>query len=112
MAGDQPDYGHLTQALANYMAIEVVTMYENNISQHYFEYVALFVDTFQRKKAKEYRNSVLAKKQTTVDGLTVQQLESGLSGFSRKTVDFEGFKEYLRRKNQLNDQLKGFYQQT
>jgi hypothetical protein len=40
----------------------------------------------------------------------VIEKETGLSSYNSKTVDYLSFKEYLKEKTQLNDQVKGFYE--
>jgi hypothetical protein len=44
------DYRHLSTVL-DYLAIEVITMYETNVKQHFVEYVERFVNVAWEKKA-------------------------------------------------------------
>eukprot|EP00835_Amoeboradix_gromovi_P005664 NODE_556_length_6708_cov_0.674837.p5 type:complete len:112 gc:universal NODE_556_length_6708_cov_0.674837:6276-5941(-) len=46
---DTMNYRNLNTAL-DYMAIDVITMYENNIKQHFCEYVERFVNVVHLKK--------------------------------------------------------------
>ena len=46
---DKMNYQNLNTVL-DYMAIEVVTMYENNIKQHFCEYVGRYVNVMYEKK--------------------------------------------------------------
>jgi hypothetical protein len=46
----QLNYRHLNTVL-DYLAIDVITMYENNIKQHFVEYVERFVNVTWEKKA-------------------------------------------------------------
>ncbi|RLN97234.1 hypothetical protein BBJ28_00007147 [Nothophytophthora sp. Chile5] len=48
---DALNYRHLYTAL-DYMAIDVITMYENNIKQHYCQYVERFVNVSLRKRER------------------------------------------------------------
>src|SRR5665647_611651 len=46
---DDLDYLHMNTIL-DYLATDILTMYENNIKQHYVEYVERFVNVFLKKK--------------------------------------------------------------
>lgn len=47
--GEELDYKHMNTVL-DYLAIDILTMYENNIKQHFIEYVERFVNVVWRKK--------------------------------------------------------------
>ena len=49
LMADTMNYHHLNTVL-DYMAIDVITMYENNIKQHFCEYVERFVNVVHHKK--------------------------------------------------------------
>lgn len=51
MHGEKITYTNLTNAL-EYSAVNVVTMYENNIRQNYFSYIETFVNIILEKKAR------------------------------------------------------------
>ncbi len=51
MGGELLSYYHLDTCL-DYMAKEVITAYENNIKQHFVEYVERFVNVFWCKNEK------------------------------------------------------------
>lgn len=46
---EQLDYTHMN-AILNYLTTDILTMYENNIKQHYVEYVERYVNIVWRKK--------------------------------------------------------------
>jgi hypothetical protein len=60
-------------------------------------------------KAKKYRNYLQERKKELVDGKSVVEWETDLSAFNRKTTDFERFKAYVSKKNELNRRLAPFY---
>ena len=60
-------------------------------------------------KAKKYRDYLQQRKQEVVDGKRVVEWEAELSAFNRKTTDFERFKAYIHKKNELNARLAPFY---
>jgi hypothetical protein len=67
----------------------------------------------QRRKEtqqKRYRNILQRNKKTVIQGKTVEEWEAELSLLNRKTLDFDGFKEYVRMKNKVNLILQTFYE--
>jgi len=60
-------------------------------------------------KVKKYRNILQDMKKEVVDGKTVTEWEAELSNYNKKTLNFELFKEYLLKKNELNKHLETFY---
>jgi len=60
-------------------------------------------------KAKKYRNYLQQRKQEMVDGKRVVEWEAELSAYNRKTMDFERFKAYIQKKNEINARLAPFY---
>jgi len=60
-------------------------------------------------KAKKYRDYLQQRKQEVVGGKRVMEWEADLSAFNRKTIDFERFKAYIHKKNELNARLAPFY---
>ena len=49
--GEKLDYTHMNTIL-DYLTIDILTMYENNIKQHYIEYVERYVNVIWKKKKK------------------------------------------------------------
>ncbi len=49
------------------------------------------------------------KKEKTIDGKTIVEWETELSGYCKKTLMFSEFKTYLRPKNFMNMKLSPFY---
>ena len=63
-------------------------------------------------KSKKYRKIRDSKKNKVVfDNKTVIELETELSLFNSKTMDFNKFKEYVQKKNHTNSLLYDFYNQ-
>eukprot|EP00963_Diacronema_lutheri_P013002 scaffold2167_cov363-Pavlova_lutheri.AAC.22 len=60
-------------------------------------------------KAKQYRGYLQQRKQDVVDGKRVVEWEADLSAYNRKTIDFERFKAYIQKKNEINARLAPFY---
>ena len=61
-------------------------------------------------KVKRYRKISDDKKgAATIDGKTVKELETELSLFNRKALNFDRFKEYLIKKNEINILLESLY---
>ena len=61
-------------------------------------------------KSKKYMKLNEALKQEKINDSTVKELETKLSVMSRKTLNFDKFKEYVKQKNFLNQQLFSFYE--
>ena len=49
MQNDELNYKHMNTIL-NYLTIDIITMYDNNIKLHYIEYVERFVNVVWKKK--------------------------------------------------------------
>jgi hypothetical protein len=49
--------------------------------------------------------------ETKIDDKTIKEIESTLSSFNSKTVNYDKFKEYLIEKNKVNNKLFNHYQQ-
>ena len=49
------------------------------------------------------------KRNTLIDDMNVESLESTRANVSHKTLDFDKFRDYTRRKNALNLKLRSFY---
>ena len=56
-------------------------------------------------KHKKYRNIILRLKDTKVI-----ELETELSKYNRKTLDYKKFKNYIKKKNEINTKLFKFYE--
>lgn len=63
-------------------------------------------------KMKKYRDIQQELKNNKVEGKSIQEWESTLSDFSKKTLDIEKFKEYIKKKNELNNKISDFYRKT
>ena len=61
-------------------------------------------------KIKKYRNIILDKKKDKIDNKTIIELETELSNFNRKTLNFDKFKIYIQKKNEINNKLYNFYE--
>ena len=69
----------------------------------------------RRKETKNKEYSKLTeklKKETVVEGRTVEEWEAKLSGYDRKTLDFDDFLLYIRKKNKVNSKVMDFYSNT
>ena len=63
-------------------------------------------------KMKKYRNLLQdKKKEEKIEGKTIVELETELSFYNSKTLDFQKFKEYIKKKNEMNIKLFSFYEQ-
>jgi hypothetical protein len=64
-------------------------------------------------KQKKYRNILQENKlNTMINEKSVVELETTLSHYNKKTLNFDKFKDYIKQKNILNTELKTFYQET
>jgi len=63
-----------------------------------------------QSKTKKFGNILLRLKTESIEGKTVFELETELSEHNSKTLDFDGFKKYLKKKNEMNSVLFKFYQ--
>ena len=62
------------------------------------------------KKYRKIINKVNAE--TTIDNKTIKEIETTLSLFNSKTVNYDEFKKYIIEKNKVNYKLFNHYQQT
>ena len=60
-------------------------------------------------KAKKYRDYLQTRKTEVIDGKSVTEWETELSSYNRKTTNFESFKAYVAKKNEINKRLAPFY---
>ena len=60
-------------------------------------------------KVKNYRNLLQDWKQEEIDGRKVVDWETDMSAFNKKTLNFEAFRTYIKRKNELNFTLANTY---
>ena len=61
---------------------------------------------------KKYRKIIhKVNTETKIDDKTIKEIESTLSSFNSKTVNYDKFKEYLIEKNKVNNKLFNHYQQ-
>ena len=61
---------------------------------------------------KKYRKIIhKVNTETKIDEKTIKEIESTLSSFNSKTVNYDKFKDYLIEKNKVNNKLFNHYQQ-
>ena len=60
-------------------------------------------------KMKKYANIRLGMKCNKIQERTITEYETELSNYNKKTLDIDKFKEYLQKKNEINNVLFGFY---
>jgi transposase len=60
-------------------------------------------------KSKKYSKIILEQKKTKINGKNIIEYETQLSKYNRKTLDFYKFKEYIKKKNEINNILMEFY---
>ena len=60
-------------------------------------------------KKKKYQKIILNEKQTKIGNKTIIEYETELSPFNRKTLDINKFKEYSKKKNEINKKVLDFY---
>ena len=58
---------------------------------------------------KKHRDYLQTRKREMVDGKRVVEWEAELSVYNKKTTDFERFKAYVAKKNEMNVRLAPFY---
>lgn len=61
-------------------------------------------------KSKKYGKLLLEQKNTKVGDKTIIEWETELSKYNRKTLKIEDFKQYCKKKNEMNYHLCKFYQ--
>jgi hypothetical protein len=60
-------------------------------------------------KSKKFSKIILEQKKTKINGKNIFEYETELSKYNRKTLDFNKFKEYIKKKNEINNILMEFY---
>ena len=60
-------------------------------------------------KSKKYSKLILEFKKEKIDGKTIIEYETELSQFNKKSLDIEKYKEYIKKKNEINNKLFAFY---
>jgi transposase len=85
----------------------------NGLDMH-FNKKFRYTQNMRRKetKAKKYRNILLDKKKTIIEGKTIIEWETELSQYNSKTLDFNRFKTYIGKKNAVNKTISTFYEDT
>ncbi len=79
----------------------------DNINANKFQYTQ---DSRRKEtKSKKYGKIILEQKTTKIYGKTIIEYETELSNYNRKTLDFNKFKEYIKKKNEINNILFEFY---
>jgi len=61
-------------------------------------------------KIKKYAKIILEFKKEKIDGKTVIEYETELSKLNRKTLMIKDFKEYIKKKSEINNKLYKFYE--
>lgn len=61
-------------------------------------------------KIKKYAKIILEFKKEKVDGKTVIEYETEISKLNRKTLIIKDFKEYVKKKSEINNKLYKFYE--
>jgi len=61
-------------------------------------------------KIKKYAKIILEFKKEKVDGKTIIEYETELSKLNRKTLMIKDFKEYIKKKSEINNKLYKFYE--
>ncbi len=62
-------------------------------------------------KSKKFNMIVENLKKYKIEGKTIIEYETELSQYNRKTLVVKKFKEYVKKKNEINTKLFGFYEQ-
>ena len=61
-------------------------------------------------KSKKYNKLVLEFKKEQIDGKTIIEYETELSQYNKKSLDINKYKEYIKKKNEINNILFPFYE--
>jgi len=61
-------------------------------------------------KIKKYAKIILEFKKEKIDGKTIIEYETELSKLNRKTLIIKDFKEYIKKKSEVNNKLYKFYE--
>jgi hypothetical protein len=61
-------------------------------------------------KIKKYAKIILEFKKEKIDGKTIIEYETELSKLNRKTLKIKNFKEYIKKKSEINNKLYKFYE--
>jgi hypothetical protein len=61
-------------------------------------------------KIKKYSKIILEFKKEKIDGKTVIEYETELSKLNKKTLTIKDFKEYIKKKSEINNKLYKFYE--
>jgi hypothetical protein len=61
-------------------------------------------------KIKKYSKIILEFKKEKIDNKTVVEYETELSKLNRKTLSIDKFKEYIKKKSEINSKLYDFYE--
>ena len=61
-------------------------------------------------KSKKYAKIILELKKEKINNKNIIELETELCKYNRKTLQFNKFKDYIKKKNELNTSLFSFYE--
>jgi transposase len=81
---------------------------DDNVNDNIFRYSQ---DRRRKEtKSKKYSKILLELKKEKIDDKSIIEYETELSKFNRKTLDINEFKKYIKKKNEINHKLFGFYE--
>ena len=69
-----------------------------------------FKNLLQETKSKKYAKIILELKKEKINNKNIIELETELCKYNRKTLQFNKFKDYIKKKNELNTSLFSFYE--
>ena len=61
-------------------------------------------------KIKKYNKLILEFKKEQIDGKTITEYETELSQYNKKSLDINKYKDYIKKKNEINQKLFQFYE--
>jgi hypothetical protein len=61
-------------------------------------------------KSKKYNKLILDFKNEKIDGKTIIEYETELSQYNKKSLDINKYKDYIQKKNEINQKLFQFYE--
>jgi hypothetical protein len=61
-------------------------------------------------KSKKYNKLILEFKKQQIDSKTITEYETELSQYNKKSLDINKYKDYIKKKNEINHKLVQFYE--
>ena len=87
---------------------DILNCIDNDINGNQFRYTQ---DSRRKEcKIKKYAKIILELKKEKIDNKTIIEHETELSKFNRKTLIIKEFKEYIKKKSEINSKLYKFYE--